>query len=234
MNTLPNNGKIEKYLNELSDEYKELLLNALLEQSHSIDEISICDLLRLDQEIKKPLIENYQRLQKKRKIFFVSGTFYVFLGIFIMITYYLINSDIFYSVDGVVQLVSIVIGTVGLFISVFSLIMPLHSIRSSTRKSLSQDKTIKLLSFEVITKWRELEGVVNDLAENCAMPTSRSILEYLSNNNFIDKEEANILKDFLKIRNSVAHSIDINYSVEQVKMSIKKVSQIIEKLKKIL
>ena len=33
-----------------------------------IDDISISELLRLDNEIKKPLIENYQRQQKRRKM----------------------------------------------------------------------------------------------------------------------------------------------------------------------
>ena len=61
MNISPNNEKIQKYLDELSEEYKELLFRALLERSKSIDDISISELLRLDNEIKKPLIENYQR-----------------------------------------------------------------------------------------------------------------------------------------------------------------------------
>lgn len=234
MNTSPNNEKIQKYLNELSEEYKELLFNALLERTNSIDDIRISELLRLDNEIKKPLIKDYQRQQKKQKMFFTYGLLYMVLGIFTLIMYYTIKSDIFHNIDGVVLLASIVISVVGLFISAFSFVMPFPKNNMSKRNSLSQTETIKLLSFEVIAKWRELEGIVNDLAENSFVPNPRSILEYLSSNNFIDKKENDILKHFLKMRNSIAHSSDINYSADEIKETIDKVSQIIEKLKKIL
>ena len=64
MNISPNNEKIQKYLDELSNEYKELLFVALLERSKSIDDISISDLLRIDNEIKKPLLTGYQKQQR--------------------------------------------------------------------------------------------------------------------------------------------------------------------------
>ena len=81
MNISPNNEKIQKYLDELSEEYKELLFKALLERSKSIDDISASDLLRLDSEIKKPLIENNQRQKKKRTTLLLSGLLYIFLSI---------------------------------------------------------------------------------------------------------------------------------------------------------
>lgn len=234
MNISPNNEKIQKYLDELSEEYKELLFRALLERSKSIDDISISELLRLDNEIKKPLIENYQRQQKRRKMFFVYGLMYMFFGIIMLIMYYTIKSDIFHGTDGIVLLVSIVVSVVGLFISAFSFVMPLSKAHATKQKFSTQTETTKLLSFEVITKWRELEGIVSDLAENNSIPTPRSIIEYLSSNNFIDKEESIVLKEFLKMRNNIVHSSNVDISADDMKSAINEVDQIISKLKKIL
>lgn len=234
MNISPNNEKIQKYLDELSVEYKELLFNALLERSKPIDDISISELLRLDNEIKKPLIENYQKQQKRRKMFFVYGLMYMLLGIIMLLMYYTIKSDIFHGTDGIVLLISIVVSIVGLFISAFSFVMPMSKANTPKQKFPSQTEATKLLSFEVITKWRELEGIVSDLAENNSIPTPRSIIEYLSSNNFIDKAECVILKDFLKMRNNIVHSSDVDISTDEIKTAINNVDQIIAKLKKIL
>ena len=234
MNISPNNEKIQKYLDELSEEYKELLFKALLERSKSIDDISITELLRLDNEIKKPLIENYQKQQKRRKMFFVYGLMYMFFGIIMLLMYYTIKSDIFHGTDGIVLLISIVVSVVGLFISAFSFVMPMSKANTSIQKNSTQTEATKLLSFEVITKWRELEGIVSDLAENNSTPTPRSVIEYLSSNNFIDKSEYIILKDFLKMRNNIVHSSNVDISTDEIKTAINNVDQIIAKLKKIL
>ena len=61
MNISPNNDKIERYLDELSDEYKILLYKALISRTKSLDDLSVSELLRLDNEIKKPLFEDYQK-----------------------------------------------------------------------------------------------------------------------------------------------------------------------------
>ena len=90
------------------------------------------------------------------------------------------------------------------------------------------------MSYGVITQWRELEGIVNDLAENNNVSTPRSIIEYLLSNSLIDKEESDILREFLKLRNSIVHSTEVKYSTDEIKEASNKVSKIIEKLKKIL
>ena len=116
----------------------------------------------------------------------------------------------------------------------FSFVMPMSKANTSIQKNSTQTEATKLLSFEVITKWRELEGIVSDLAENNSTPTPRSVIEYLSSNNFIDKSEYIILKDFLKMRNNIVHSSNVDISTDEIKTAINNVDQIIAKLKKIL
>lgn len=52
MQTCDNEEKIERYLDDLADEYKKLLLKRLLEVSGTIENLSISELLRIDNEIK--------------------------------------------------------------------------------------------------------------------------------------------------------------------------------------
>ena len=83
MNILPKNDKIEKYLDELADEYKVLLYNALVSRTKPLDDLSVSELLRLDNEIKKPLFEDYQKKQHRRQLFLIAGLIYMFTGVFL-------------------------------------------------------------------------------------------------------------------------------------------------------
>ena len=93
---------------------------------------------------------------------------------------------------------------------------------------------MKLLSFEVIAKWRELESIVNDMAENNSVLAPRSIIDYLLSNNFIDKDESIIIREFLKMINNIVHSSKDDLSSDDIKLALTKVDKIIVKLRKIL
>ncbi len=234
MNTSSNNEKLQKYLNELSEEYEELLLKAVVERSESIYDINVSELLRLDNEIKKPLIENNHRQLKRRRLIFIYGLIYMFLGILSIIMYYTIKSDVFQGTDGIILLISIIISVVGLFVSASSFILPVSKSNTYKKNSQVQPENKKLLYFEVVSKWREIEGIAIDLAENSSVSTPRSVIEYLYSNKFIDPDELIILKDFLKIRNNIVHSANINVSYQDVRLAIRKIDPVIEKLRKIL
>ena len=154
MNISPNNKKIEKYLDELADEYKTLLFNALISRSDNLDELSVSELLRIDNEIKKPLIENYQRQQKRRKMLLMYGVAYILVGFIMFILYYSLKSNIFFNSDGIILLVSLVISMVGLVITVFSFVAPVSKHSFSNRSFASQEDNKKILEYDVITKWR--------------------------------------------------------------------------------
>lgn len=234
MNISSNNEKLQKYLNELSEEYEELLLKAVVERSESIYDINVSELLRLDNEIKKPLIENNHRQLKRRRLIFIYGLIYMFLGILSIIMYYTIKSDVFQGTDGIILLISIIISVVGLFVSASSFILPVSKSNTYKKNSQTQPENKKLLYFEVVSKWREIEGIAIDLAENSSVSTPRSVIEYLYSNKFIDPDELIILKDFLKIRNNIVHSANINVSYQDVRLAIRKIDPVIEKLRKVL
>lgn len=84
MSTLPND-KIEKYLDELSDEYKNLLYKALVSRTKPLDDLSVIELLRIDSEIKKPLLTDYKNRQRRIYTLFCFGILYMILGVFMFI-----------------------------------------------------------------------------------------------------------------------------------------------------
>lgn len=233
MNISPNNEKIEKYLDELASEYKMLLYKALVSRSKPLDDLSVSELLRLDNEIKKPLFEDYQRQQRRRRMLLVAGLTYMFMGVFCFFSFKIINGEYMYNKDTMVSLVSGVITIIGLFITLYALAFQTLGIypKSNVKRYREYDA---LLEYEVVAKWREMEGIVNDISLNTNVKTTRSIIDYLLENHFIDEKEHTILKDFLKMRNNIVHSNGISYSESDVKEIIDDVNKIIDRIKKIM
>ena len=97
MNISPNNDKIEKYLDELADEYKVLLYKALISRTKSLDDLSVSELLRLDNEIKKPLFEDYQRKQRRRRTLLIAGLTYMVMGVVLYLFTKIVFGDYQYS-----------------------------------------------------------------------------------------------------------------------------------------
>lgn len=235
MNVSPNNDKIEKYLDELSEEYKVLLFKALIEQSRSLDNLSVSELLRLDSEIKKPLFRNYQRQQKRRRVFLIGGLVYMFVGFFLLIFYKLIEYDNSLSPADIIPLMAMTISFVGFILTIFSFALTTLKISSTKQKADVKKDSLALLEYEVITKWRDLEGIANDISvDKGATNTPRSVIEYLFNNQFIDGEEYGLLKQFLKMRNDIVHSTGIIYSANEIENTVNNVDHILKKLSKII
>lgn len=233
MNVSPNNEKIEKYLDELASEYKMLLYNALISRSKPLDDLSVSELLRLDSEIKKPLFEDYQRQQRRRRMLLVAGLTYMFMGVFGFFFFKIINGEYMYSRDTMVSLVTGIVSVIGLFITLYALAFQTLGIYPKRSVKRYKEYTA-LLEYEVVAKWREMEGIVNDISLNANVKAPRSIIDFLLENHFIDDKEQVILKDFLKMRNNIVHSNDNMYSESEIKEIIDEVDKIIDRIKKIM
>ncbi|WP_147373560.1 hypothetical protein [Fusobacterium nucleatum] len=110
----------------------------------------------------------------------------------------------------------------GIFISIFSFI---YSSVSYNKKREKED--IKLLEFKIVTKWRELEEIVNEIDDTKENKTSTSIIGYLFNKNFIDKSNYVTMKNFLRMRNEIVHNPNHNYSAMEMKNMLNDVDNII-------
>ena len=226
--------RIQKYLDELSEEYKELLFKALLEKSESIDDISVVELLRLDSEIKKPLVEKDKKQEKTRKMLNLIGLIYFYIAIIMIIIYFIFYSDIFTSSKGMLLLISIMLGVCGFSVISLSKFTSSFKSYSSDYKHFIKEGNIKLISFEVIAKWRELEGIVNDLSEKNDILLSHSVIDFLVMNKYINEMEKDVIKKLLIIRNIIVHESKFNYTSKEIRLLLSQTEEIIKKLRKIL
>lgn len=232
MDLVVKNEKIDKYLNELAAEYKTLLFNALLSRSPNLDDLSVSELLRIDNEVKKTLLSQNNKQERRKKTLFAIGLTYMFLGLCIILVYTFVESDFEYGISDVIMIMSLVISIVGFASILFSITLNnLHSEHKNSRSS----ETLRLQEYQVIVKWRELEGVVNDMSiPSNNIKTTGSVIRYLFENKFINNSEAQLLKQFLRMRNNIVHSMNAEYSAKDIVSMINKVDKIIEKLKKIV
>lgn len=225
-----NEDKIEQYLDDLSREYKELLLKRLLEISGSIEDLKVSDLLRVDIETKKTLLPNYRRRQYMKKVLLTSGLLYVAIGIVLLLSFQSIKSLRFDTIS----VMSLVITLLGLMMSLFSIIFPIgivgESKRITSEKYLEDNKEI--LEYSIVKTWREIEGVASDLYSDKKLLPTISIISLFLEDGYIDQNDANTLKNFLKMRNSIVHSTNNNYTLEDITLSLKAVNEIINKLQK--
>ena len=119
MQTYSNEDKIERYLDDLAAEYKELLLKRLIEVSGTIENLSVSELLRIDTEIKKPLLADYRRQQRRQRTMLMAGILYAIMGIMLLTMFEMIDS---FRYDGMI-LVALVITFLGLLMSLMSVMM---------------------------------------------------------------------------------------------------------------
>lgn len=235
MNDLLNNEKIEKYLDELSKEYRTLLFSAFISNAKSLDELSLSELLRLDTEIKKPLLDDYQKQQKQQKrwrLLFIVGVIYMFLGIATFLAEQIRSTDMINNPKAMIQIISVVLSLVGLLISIYSVAFYFMKPIVRNRIKDKNEESPILLEYEVVSKWRKIEGIVNDLSVDLNIKSPRSSLQFLIENKFIDNKENIVLKEFLKIRNDIVHSSNEVYSSKKIEEKLIEVNRIILKLEK--
>lgn len=225
---IDNEEKIERYLDDLADEYKELLLKRLLEVSGTIENLSVSDLLRIDNEIKKPLLADYRRQQRKKRVILMAGISYSIMGIMLLTMFEMVDS---LRYEGM-TLVALVITFLGLLMSLMSVMLPNSKNFFGKHEVRNTEDDRVLLEYSVVKTWRELEGVAADISMDSKAITTSSILSKFSQDNYINNDEAETLREFLKMRNNIVHDTDNNYKLQEIKDMLKGAQSIINNLKK--
>lgn len=221
--------KLKLVIDELGEEYKDLLIEKLLNdyQTTDIDTLSVSELLKLDVNIKERLVQNRQ-IEKKRRLYYMMtsvGIMYSLLGVFL-----LFFQEFRYSfTNEPFNMIALIMIILGLFISMFSIIVR-NSPQTQRRYTNPKDKT--LFNYEIISLWKELEGLMIQLAPDISMTSSTNLIRFLVENNFISDSDENTIKSLLKLRNQAVHSnspiLDISY--EESILIIKDARTIISKL----
>lgn len=232
MNSLPND-KIEKYLDELSNEYKKLLYKALVARTKPLDDLSVSELLRMDSEIKKPLLADYKNKQRRDYTLFRLGILYMILGLFIFLLSKVFWKNDHNGIGHIYSLISCIVAFIGFIFVLYSFAKQIFVFETS-RYDASSEEYSKVLEYEIVMKWRELEGIVEDISITSQINTSNSVIKFLAENHFIDNNEFNILREFLKMRNNIVYATDIKYTTEELKKMLGEINSIINKLEEII
>ncbi len=223
------NPKLKLIMDELGEEYKELLIEKLLSdyQTSDIEVLPISELLKLDVSIKEKLIQN-KRLEKRKRIYsmFASlGIMYSLLGIFL-----LFFQEFKYSFSNEpINMLALIMIMLGLFISMYSFFAKNILLYKKTYSS-SKDRT--MYNYEIVSLWKELEGLMVQLSPENHIASPSQLTEYLVNNNIISNDEGNTIQALLKLRNQIVHNIQptASTSFEEIALIIKKVRVVISKL----
>lgn len=221
--------KFKLIIDELGEEYKDLLIEKLLNyyQTSDIETLPISELLKLDVNIKERLIQNKQ-IEKKKHIYSMIasiGVMYSIAGIFL-----LFFQEFKYSFSNEpISLLAFVMIMVGLLVSMYSLFIRNLSLR---RRSYSSPKDKSMYNYEIISLWKELEGLMVQLSPDNHITSPSKLTDYLVNNNFISENDKNTVKSLLNLRNQIVHCTQstIDIPLEDSTKIIKNTRAIISKL----
>ena len=222
-----NDAKIESFLDALGEEYKEMLLKELIEESDSLETLSISRLVSIDADIKRYLAKKKEN--KKIRRLQVYGILYLLLGLLLIFMSEIISNfrDLSYlAPEEMLQLISLTMCLAG------ALIMFIPMFVTSNKRIQRSKSQQKLIEYEVIVTWKELEAMCADLLPKEKMIHNRSIIQLLSQEMLLDDEEEKDLLSFLKIRNSVIHSSNNKPTEEEMRLGIKRANRIIANIYK--
>lgn len=225
--------KIKRYIDELGEEYKDILLEELVKKSSITDELSVSELIRIDEDVKH-YMRTKDQMKRKRK-FYKLGLMYIVLAIYIYLfanIMYSFENLNYLSTYGVIQLMAIVIGMTGLMVVVAEFMRGNKKNYSNIKKSEDMNEKRKFKEYEVICLWREWEGLFNDISvSRGTIMGPRSIIDYFDKEGLITDEEKATLTRFLKLRNIIVHDNMSVLSIEELGNEVKEVRKIYDKVK---
>ncbi len=226
--------KLQLIVDELGEEYKDLLIEKMLNdyQTTDIDSLPISEMLKLDVSIKEKLVQNKQF--EKRKHFYnlltSLGFVYSILGIFLLFLQELERS---FSTEPM-NILALSLIMFGLLVSFYGLILKNVSPKRRTYHSTKNDIQN---GYEFVSLWKELEGLMIQLSPDNTLSSPSKLIQYLLENNFISSKDENCIKTLLKLRNETVHSTTssrLELTHEEYSSLIKNIRNIITKLNNII
>lgn len=227
------NKSINVIVNELGEEYKDLLIERLLDETKSVDadQINPSDLIRLDVEAKANLRFNSKKRRyiKMYTITSLVGVIYALFGLMLFLwkeLQYTIRNDS-------ITLISILLIFLGLFVSILSIFMK-YLYRYSSNQYREKRNTIS--KYEIINKWKEIEALIYQLNPENDQLSLKSMINNLVQAKIVSKEDDQVILQLLQTRNQVLHSksSDDMFSQGELRDLLNKSNKIIIKLNKLI
>lgn len=195
------NNKIFDYLDDAAEEYKKLLLKKLMEDSRDIGDITVNNLVIIDEKIKFSL---RNKLENRYSRFQLLGLLYAFSGLMLLLISFVYNSDYLYSRDRIFVITSIVLIFLGVYIYLFTLL----SKNLKLRRRYNLEKSNVSLDSLIISQYRRLEYILKKCIPNAPEKSIQIALMELKDKKIITEEELIFLRDFIGLRNHFVHYRD--------------------------
>jgi hypothetical protein len=195
------NNKIFDYLDYAAEEYKKLLLKKLMEDSRDIGDITVNNLVIIDEKIKFSL---RNKLENRYSRFQLLGLLYAFSGLMLLLISFVYNSDYLYSRDRIFVITSIVLIFLGVYIYLFTLL----SKNLKLRRRYNLEKSNVSLDSLIISQYRRLEYILKKCIPNAPEKSIQIALMELKDKKIITEEELIFLRDFIGLRNHFVHYRD--------------------------
>lgn len=225
--------KLKVIVDELGEEYKDLLIERILGDMHENDAdlINPSDLIRLDVTIKSNLRidKKVQRQNHMFSMISLLGITYALFGLMLMM-WSEVRDTIRYDS---IMMMSFVLTFMGLFVALFSLLFKnMGRIRSQYYRG--QSHTIS--PYEVVNKWKEIEALVHELTPEKDTLSLSSMVSNLKDTQIISEQDIKIINQLLNIRNQIVHGQDDKYNMsqEELRSILLQADKIISKMKKIV
>ena len=224
------NKKINDILDELGEEYKNLLIEKTLSQheEYNIDNINLSTLIRLDEKAKESLVSNERKKKRDRilAMFAILGLLYSLLGV-IFLFYYQYRE--LFNIDPINKILLSAIA-LGLLLSCLSIMM--RSIPFSSHYK-SKD-TSKYFNYKIINTWKKIEGLLVELTPAEENMSLNNMISNLMEIKLLSSSDASTIKKVLNLRNQIVHldNIEKEYTTNEIQALLRDADNIIKKLDK--
>ncbi len=225
------NKKVNYILDELADEYKNLLIETALNQRQELDveNISISDITKIDIETKERLKNRSRnnRINRISQLISSLGLIYSLFGLMLIMVSEA-GSDL---TDNPLSTIAIICVFLGFIIAIVGLMTKMLL----NKKSQISKKTIMDYEIQIINKWRIVEGIIYQISPQNDKLSLRSMLNNLEQSKIISKEDAKLLNSLMHYRNRILHNPpgEVKYN-DEIKNLLDDVQELIDKLSTIL
>ena len=225
-----NSKRFNIILDELAEEYKDLLIEATLKQNNEIDieNINISELTKIDIDTKEHLKNRIRnnRIDKTSVLISLIGMIYALFGFMLILVSENSNhiSDNMSSVAIICIFFGFIIAIIGVIIKIF-----FKNKKNIVNKNVDID-----YEFQLINKWRIVEGLIYQVSPQNDKLSLKSMINNLEQSKILSKDDLKTLNVLMYYRNKILHNAfgEIEYS-EDIKILLDDTQKLIDKLSKI-
>lgn len=218
--------KLQILLDELGEEYKDLLVSYILDDTGIIDpdQIKCSELIKIDTNIKDYLRLDRKTRQRKRTIAMIMmmGVLYALLGLFLLLFSYFYPT----AFKGV-EIVALFISFCGIFMTGDGIIL------SELLKKRSWGNSYKISPYDILSKWKEFELVISRYTKGTDRFSFLDAVDQLRKDDVLTSTDMRVLETMRQMRNEIVHKENLSKMASQneLRMLFNDMDTIIQKVR---